>query len=221
MIGKISFLIINQNLVPLNMEKFSVAVDDYIAKSEAFAQPILEYWRKAVHQVCPEVVEAIKWGYPHFDYKRDFMFVISAYKAHCTFTFVKAELMSDPRLKESKQVKPAQRFLGKITKMSDLPTEEAFFALLAEAMELNEKGLTVPTKKTEKPAVLETPDDLAKRLADNPQAKEIFENKSNSFRKEYIVWITEAKTEATRNKRLDEAMTWIEEGKSRYWKFKK
>lgn len=203
------------------MEKFSVAVDDYIAKSEEFAQPILEYWRKAVHNVCPEVVETVKWGYPHFDYKGDFMFVIAAYKAHCSFTFVKAELMRDPRLKESKQVKSAQRFLGKITNLADLPPEEEFFALLTEAMELNDKGLKVPTKKSEKPAVVETPDDLAKRLAENPQAKAVFESKSNSFRKEYILWITEAKTETTRNKRLDEALSWIEAGKSRYWKFKK
>jgi len=35
----------------------------------------------------------------------------------------------------------------------------------------------------------------------------------------YIDWITEAKTEETRKKRLETAMEWIAEGKIRNWKY--
>ncbi|WP_245982424.1 DUF1801 domain-containing protein [Flavobacterium endophyticum] len=42
------------------MAQFDSKVQDYIAKSADFAQPILNRWRQLVHATCPEVVEAIK-----------------------------------------------------------------------------------------------------------------------------------------------------------------
>lgn len=203
------------------MKQLDPKVSDYIAQSADFAQPILEHWRQLVHQTCPEVVEAIKWGIPHFDYKGDFMCVMASYKAHCSFTFIKSEFMGDPRLKESKSLKPIQRYMGKITKLADLPSDNEFIALLKEAMLLNENGVKIVFAKSDKPQILETPDYWVERLATNTKAKEIFESKSNSFRKEYIVWIEDAKTDATRQKRMDEAIEWIADGKSRFWKSKK
>ena len=44
-------------------------VDAYFAKSATFAQPILMHLRKLVHKHCPDVIETIKWGMPHTDYK--------------------------------------------------------------------------------------------------------------------------------------------------------
>src|SRR5690606_12831501 len=103
-----------------------------------------------------------------------------------------------------KNHKPIQRFLGKITKLSDLPDDKEFVAMLKEAIELNEKGIKLQAApaKTDKPKILETPLYFEERLKAYPEAKEIFEAKSNSFRKEYIVWISDAKTEETRNKRM-------------------
>jgi hypothetical protein len=34
-----------------------------------------------------------------------------------------------------------------------------------------------------------------------------------------VQWITEAKTETTRNKRMAEAVEWLSEGKPRHWKY--
>ncbi|MEO7266129.1 MAG: YdeI/OmpD-associated family protein, partial [Ferruginibacter sp.] len=42
-----------------------------------------------------------------------------------------------------------------------------------------------------------------------------------SHKKEYLQWITEAKTEDTRNKRMATAIEWIAEGKGRNWKYQK
>lgn len=198
-------------------------IDEYIAKSEDFAKPILEHWRQLVHDTCPDVTEAIKWGIPHFDYKGDFMCVMASYKNHCSFTFLKAVLMSDPRLKDGAELKPVQRFLGKVTKLSELPADKEFIKMIKEAMVLNEKGMKVAAvPKADKPLkVLEMPDYFSKELAKNKKAKAIFEEKSASFRKDYIVWITEAKTDATRQKRMEEAIGWIAEGKGRFWKYEK
>lgn len=203
--------------------KHNSAVDAYIANSEDFAKPILEYWRMVIHRNCPGVEEKIKWSLPHFDYKNDNMCVIASYKNHCSFTFLKAELMTDPRMKANKDLKPIQRFLGKINKIADLPPEDEFIAMLKEAMQLNEKGVRIKREKpeTDKPKVMETPGYLLEALAAAPKANEVFENRSNSFRKEYIIWITDAKTEETRQKRISEALEWMAEGKGRFWKHQK
>lgn len=203
------------------MSKLDPSVTAYLDDSAEFAQPILSKWRKLVHKTCPNVEESIKWGIPHFNYKGDFMCVMASYKNHCSFTFIKAELMSDSRLKESKSLKPTQRFMGKVTSLKDLPSDAEFSKLLKEAMGLNDKGIKAVAKKSVTVKDLAVPDYMAKRLAKNPEAKAIFDSKSNSFRKEYIVWVSSAKTDETRQKRLDEALGWIAEGKSRFWKFKK
>jgi uncharacterized protein YdeI (YjbR/CyaY-like superfamily) len=203
--------------------KYDPAINTYITKTEDFARPILEHWRKLLHQNCPDVEEAIKWGIPHFDYKGDHMCVMAAYKGHCSFTFLKGPLMTDPRLKAAKDLKPIKRLLGKITQFSELLPDQEFIAMIKEAVQLNEKGLKVQREKPtdEKPKVLETPGYFQQELEGNPKAKEVFESKSNSFRKEYIIWISEAKTEATRQKRIAEALEWISESKGRFWKHQK
>jgi uncharacterized protein YdeI (YjbR/CyaY-like superfamily) len=201
---------------------YNPEIDNYINNAGEFAKPILSHWRRLVHQNCPDVVEAIKWSFPHFEYKGDNLCVLASYKNHCSFTFLKAELMSDQRLKAGKELKPIQRFLGNVTKLTDLPTDSEFVVMLKEAMQLNEKGVKIKRDKSEeKPKVLETPDYLLAALDAYPKAKDVFESKSNSFRKEYIVWITDAKTEETRQKRIAEALEWIAEGKGRFWKHQK
>ena len=49
----------------------------------------------------------------------------------------------------------------------------------------------------------------------------VFEAFVPGKRKEYITWLSEAKTEDTRNKRMEMAIEWIAEGKSRHWKYEK
>ncbi len=196
-------------------------VTAYIAKSEGFAQPILKHLRQLVNENCPEVVEAIKWGIPHFDYRGDFMCVMAAYKKHCSFSFIKAELMKDPRLKESKSLKPIQRFMGKISSAEELPSDQEFIKLLKEAMNINEKGIKLSTRESARPKNIETPGYFTEKLKSNPKAEKVFESSSPSFRKNYLTWIIDAKTEVTRNKRIEQSLEWIAEGKDRFWKYKK
>jgi uncharacterized protein YdeI (YjbR/CyaY-like superfamily) len=64
------------------------------------------------------------------------------------------------------------------------------------------------------------PDYFTEFLAAYPKAVQVFYDFSYSNKKEYVEWITEAKTEATRQKRLETAVEWMSEGKSRNWKYK-
>lgn len=205
----------------MNKTNRNPKVDDYIATSAEFAKPIMTHLRDLIHRQCPDVLEGVRWGIPHFDYKGDILCIIAAYRAHCSFTLYKDSLMSDPRLRQNHLHKAAKRYMGHITSLGDLPRDEELTAFINEAMKLNEKGIKLPPRESARPKQVDVPDDFAEALAENPKARETFEGKSDSFRKDYIIWITDAKTEATRNKRIDEALQWIAEGKSRFWKYDK
>ena len=52
-------------------------------------------------------------------------------------------------------------------------------------------------------------------------AKPAFERFPPSHKREYVEWITEAKREETRNRRLQIALRQIAEGKPQNWKYMK
>ncbi|WP_341674779.1 DUF1801 domain-containing protein [Niveibacterium sp. SC-1] len=201
--------------------KHSAKVDAYIEEAEDFAKPVFAHLRALIHEMCPEVVEEIKWGIPHFDYKGDMMCIFAVYKKHCSFTFYKDALMSDARLKANADHPAAKRFMGKLTDVADLPSDQELKSWIKEAMALNEQGMKVPARESKTPREVGMSAAFSERLSANPTIAKIFEGKSASFQKEYNVWIGEAKTEATRDKRIEEAMAWIAEGKGRFWKYAK
>jgi len=84
-----------------------------------------------------------------------------------------------------------------------------------EALRLGLVNRVVPA------ADLAMPDAFRERPDADPAAKAGFEGKPPSFRKEYLAWIADAKTDATRDKRIAEAMEWIAQGKGRFWKYQK
>lgn len=195
-------------------------MDEYISKSAGFAQPILNHLRELVHTVCPDVEEKMKWSFPHFDYKNEMMCSMAAFKQHCVFGFWKASLMKYPILLETAKSEVAMGHLGKITSMKDLPADKKIKDWIKEAMQLNDQGIKLPSKPkaTDKKEI--TVSDYFKRaLGKNKKALQIFEAWAYSHKKEYVEWITEAKTEETRNKRIATAIEWITEGKSRNWKY--
>jgi uncharacterized protein YdeI (YjbR/CyaY-like superfamily) len=206
------------------MPRFNPQFDEYQAAASEFARPIMAHLRKLVHAQCPEVVEQIKWGIPHFDYKGEMLCIFAGYKNHCAFTFWKESLMSDARLKANPDAKAAKRFMGKLTALSDLPPDGELIAFIQEAMALNDQGVKIAPRRDARPASaadIAIPDAFAEQLSRHAQTNEVFQSKSPSFRKEYIVWIADAKTDQTRQKRIDEALEWIAEGKGRFWKYEK
>lgn len=63
------------------------------------------------------------------------------------------------------------------------------------------------------------PADLKAALAKNRKAKAVYDDSSPSHKREYLEWITEAKGEDTRARRIKQAVEWMAEGKSRNWKY--
>ncbi len=199
------------------MPKKNPAVDPCIAAAAPFARPILQHLRKVMHAGCPEVVETMKWSRPHFGYKGS-LAVMSAFKAHCAFGFWRGSLIFDQKMAERDD---AMGHFGRITQVSDLPDHKTLIGYVRKAVELNEAGITVPrpARKAVKKLALEVPDDLARALRKNAAAAKSFADFSPSHRREYIEWLTEAKREETRQRRLATALEWLAEGKPRMWKY--
>lgn len=204
--------------------RFNPKFDEYQEAASDFAKPIMEHLRKLVHKQCPEAVEEIQWGIPHFDYKGEMLCIFAAYKNHCSFSFWKESLMSDVRFRANPDLKAAKRFMGKLTSLTDLPSDSELISFIQDAMALTDKGVKRAPRqdaKLEKAVEIAIPEAFAEQLASHTQANEVFQSKSSSFRKDYVVWIADAKTDPTRQKRIDESLEWIAQGKGRFWKYEK
>jgi uncharacterized protein YdeI (YjbR/CyaY-like superfamily) len=199
------------------MEKFDPRIDAYIENSADFAKPILKYLRDLVHLASPNIVEDLKWGMPSFEYKGN-VCSMASFKNHCSFGFWKGALLDDPaKILSNKDEAMGQ--LGRITSLADLPEDRILLEYIRNAVKLNEDGVKLPPKKANPRAELVVPDYFVRVLGEHPSAKANFEKFSYSHRKEYIEWITEAKTEETRQKRMAKAIDMLSEGKSRNWKY--
>jgi hypothetical protein len=195
------------------------AVDAYRATLAPFAQEVMDHLRRLIHQTCPDIAETIKWQFPHFSYRGAYLCIFAGHAQHCSLTFWKQEIMSDPRLAANPDLPARERYLGRITGLADLPPDAELMAHLREAMVLNETGAALPVRAPRNPGMPEMPPAFAGALAGHPAAQAVWAGKSDAFRKEYLIWITDAKTDATRDKRIAEALGWITEGKGRFWKY--
>lgn len=194
------------------------AVDAYIEKAAPFAQPILAKLRQVFHKACPDIEEKIKWGVPAFDFKGP-VGGMAAFKAHASFGFWKAKLMKDPQGLFNVDEKGGM-WGARLTSLKDLPPDKVLIAYIKEAVALNEKGVKVPREISSKP-VPKMPADMLAALKKNKAALKTFEAFPPSHKREYIEWVIEAKQQATRIKRLKQAIAWMAEGKPRNWKYMK
>ena len=191
-------------------------VDAYIAKAAEFARPILKKIRTLFHKASAKIQEEMKWGVPHFSYK-GIVGSMAAFKQHAAFGLWKASLLKDP---DNYFTASGETAMGgrKVTDVSQLPSDKLLIGYIREAIELNEQGVKAPaTRRPKKP--LRIPDYFRTALATNKKALATFEAFSPSHKREYVEWVTEAKQEATRLRRMATTIEWLAEGKPHNWKY--
>jgi len=201
------------------MGKKNPAVDAYIGKAAPFAKPILQRVRQAVHAGCPDVEETIKWGSPTFEYK-GILCGMAAFKDHAVFGFWKRASLLKDIIKHDPTSKRSTAGYACLYSVEDLPSEKKLTALVKQATALQDKGVKETRVVKPKPP-LPTPAYFTAALRKNPKAAATFKAFSPSHRREYLEWITEAKTEATRTRRVETAIEWIAAGKGRNWKYER
>jgi hypothetical protein len=111
--------------------RFNQKVDVYIESSSDFARPLLQHFRKLVHQVCPAVRERVLWNCPTF-YYRGLLCDMAAFEEHCAFGFWK-----QPFLEEAFPESDEFGKLIRVKSFDDL-AHEKLIAYLTFAVRLNE-----------------------------------------------------------------------------------
>lgn len=191
------------------MGQRAATTDAYIAKAPEYARPILKKIRTLMHKADPKITESKKWGAPAFE-RDGIVAMMAAFKHHVGINFWNQKHLEH---------RAAAAFDGRFETVADLPSDADFIACVKEAIALN-----APENKPKRPArapkpPLPMPADFAAALRGNAKARAAFDAFPPSHRREYIEWITDAKQDATRKKRLEQAVVWIAEKKSRNWKY--
>ena len=199
------------------MGKKDPRVDAYIAKSADFAKPILTHLREVVHSACPEVEETLKWSMPAFMHN-GIVCGMAAFKEHAAFNIWRGS-----RIVGSDVDRGAMGQFGRITRVADLPSKRVLTGFVRQAAARNAAGLKAPQVRKpgleRKPVPTTPPADFAAALKKNGRARATFDGFSPSHKREYIEWITEAKRDETRQRRLGQAIEMLAEGKTRNWKY--
>jgi uncharacterized protein YdeI (YjbR/CyaY-like superfamily) len=189
-------------------------IDAYIARAAEFAQPILIELRARMHRACPDCEETLKWGMPAFLYQGRILATMAAFRQHCAFGFWRGrEVVGEP-------TGEGMGDFGRIDSLADLPGRRAFSALVKKAMAVGQTPAPRKPRPAKKPPP-EVPPALVAGLAGNALALAFFEALPPGHRREYCEWIAEAKQQATRERRVRQAVEWLAEGKTRHWKYQK
>jgi uncharacterized protein YdeI (YjbR/CyaY-like superfamily) len=186
-------------------------IDAYIARSQPFARPILEYVRALFHEAIPGLEEGVKWGVPHFIHRGKNLGGMAGFKTHAALMIANAGRVGE-----------GMGGYGKIASLDELPPKAELLAQIRHAAADIEAGKKAAwSKKSPPKPALPVPQDMAAALKANPAAQAVFEGFTDAQRRDYIEWITSAKADATREKRLAQALEWIAEGKRRNWKYER
>lgn len=199
------------------MAKKITSIEAYIEKSEAFAQPILAYLRQCVHDVHSDFGEEIKWNFPCFIYNGSILAHIASFKTHVAFGFWLSKEMSDKHGIFVAGEKAGMGNFGKIRSIEELPNKAILHEYIREAIALADAGkkLSVTPRKSSIAENIE----FLNQLKSSTTARENFDHFTLSQKGEYHEWINDAKSDATREKRIIQSLEWIAERKPRNWKY--
>ena len=181
----------------------ATSVDDYLARAPEVTRPVLAELRRIFLAASPKIEETIKWGVPIFTYKGD-LGGISASRAHVTWSLWKARQLNDPH----KLIGHGILLGGRVASLAEMPPEAALTDLIRQAVDLNERGVKVPTPRPETPA------DFAAAMKQSAEATKHYTAFTPARQWQYVNWIAAAKRPETRAKRIQSALQRIGEGKA-------
>jgi uncharacterized protein YdeI (YjbR/CyaY-like superfamily) len=194
------------------MAKKDKRVDAYIAKAPDHAKPVLEKIREVFHAGAPDCEETLKWGHPAF-MQNGILGGMAAFTEYCAFNLWKQKLILGDAVQQG-----SAGSIGKIASVKDLPPKKTLVGDIKKAVELNASGVKAPRLPAKKKQ-LEMPAEFMAAIRKNKKALAGYEKFSPSQQREYVEWIVDAKQEATRDRRIAQAVEWLAEGKPRNWKY--
>jgi uncharacterized protein YdeI (YjbR/CyaY-like superfamily) len=176
----------------------SILIHDYIENLPAFSKEICKLLQELIHQSSSNIVEDWKWKIPIFCFENEMICGFAAFKNHVSLTFFKGAQMSNKHQIFSEDCSAQKTRTIKFISISEIDKKK-LNDYFKEAILMKKS----PVGKFAKKATFEIPELLQEALNKNLLAKKNFENMAYTYRKEYALYILEAKQETTKLKRLE------------------
>lgn len=189
------------------MKETNPKVDAYLRKAERWQD---EMKRLRTIVLDCELTEEFKWRQPCYMSGNRIVLLISAFKGYCALAFFKGVLLKD---RDGILVAPgensqAMRQIRFTDVRGIVEMEPVLKRYVREAIAVEEAGLKVK-KHTE----LAIPEELQKRLDENPALKTAFEALTPGRRRAYVLHFSAAKQAKTRESRVERWTQHILDGK--------
>jgi len=186
-------------------------VNTYIAEQPEWQRRILVKLRQHIHSVDEEIEEAWRQNSPSFDYMGA-MLSLHGLKSCVSVWFNKGALLKDThglfRLTEKDEERGIRKY--KIEE-GEAINDKAFVDLVKQAMKLNHAGTKLTEAKPTRKA-LEVPHDLQTCFENDDEAQEHWDKFDHAHKKEWVEWITDAKQDESRKRRIAQALEMIRLG---------
>lgn len=179
-------------------------VDDFIQAHPEWAE-MLTTLRRLI--LATEMAETVKWGFPVYTIDGKNVVGLGAFKSYAGLWFFNGAFMADPagKMVNAQEGKTKGMRQWRFSTADEIDTV-LVNSYLQEAIENQKAGKAIKPEKN-KPLLI--PAELEKALAENADLNESFSAMNLSYRREYAEYISEAKREATREKRLEKIIPMI------------
>lgn len=172
-------------------------VNNYIESLPQWSKEICIKLREIILSTSSNITEDWKWNQPNY-YCNGMLCGIWAFKDHVTLVFFQGALIDDKYSILSSNPDNLHNRHIKFSHISQI-NPQIIQDYLLQSISNNTRGLKINQSKIKN---IEIPYYIKEAL-ENTGLLECFNNMSYSHKKEYILWIKEAKKEETRNRRIE------------------
>jgi uncharacterized protein YdeI (YjbR/CyaY-like superfamily) len=157
------------------------------------------------------LTEDLKWGKPCYSFQDSNIVIIQPFKESCALMFFKGVLLEDPNdvLEKPGENSRVARRISFTSVQEIIELESILKTYIYEAIEVEKAGLEVDLEEKPEPI----PEELQKKLDENPDLKAAFEELTPGRQRGYILYISDAKQTKTRERRIEKYIPKILEGK--------
>ncbi|MDR8393978.1 YdeI/OmpD-associated family protein [Aliifodinibius sp. S!AR15-10] len=157
------------------------------------------------------LTEELKWGKPCYSFQNSNIVIIQPFKESCALMFFKGVLLEDPNdvLEKPGENSRVARRIPFTSVQEIVEMEPILKRYIFEAIEAEKAGLEVDLEEKPEPI----PEELQKKLDENPALKTAFEELTPGRQRGYILYISDAKQSKTRERRVEKYIPKILDGK--------
>lgn len=186
----------------------------YIAEQPEWQRRMLVRLRQLIHSVDEDVTEMWRWNSPHFDHN-GIMIGLHGFKSFVSVWFHKGALLKDTHKLFDQPEKDEEKGIRKIKlHEGDSLNEKAFVDLVKQAVKVNQSGAKLGDAKPARKALV-LPSEFEHCLKKDEETWERWEKLAYSHKKEYVEWVSDAKQDETRKRRIAQALERIRAGQGK------